>query len=77
MEVRALRRAGIETIVFELGQAEQNLIAGEWMSRRNVSSITLAAYDAASGHLDQPGVREALARADLSVGRPERSGRTA
>lgn len=77
MEVRALRRAGIDTIVFEPGQAEQNLIGGEWMSRRNVSSITLAAYDAASGHLDQPGVRVALARAGLSVGGPERSGRTA
>ena len=77
MEVRALRRAGIETIVFEPGQAEQNLIGGEWMSRRNVSSITLAAYDAILGRLDQPDVRAALSRVNLSVGRTEGPGRTA
>lgn len=77
MEVRALRRAGIDTIAFEPGQAEQNLIGGEWMSRRNVGSITLAAYDATSLRLDQRGVREVLARADLYVGGPQAPGRTA
>lgn len=77
LEVRALRRAGIDVVVFEPGPTEQEMIGGQWMSRHNVASITHAAFDAALARLGRPGIRDAFARADLSSGSDGRADRTA
>lgn len=60
LEVRALRRAGIEVLVLEPGPAERHLIGGQWLSRQNVAEITRAAYDATVSHL-RDGSFEAIA----------------
>jgi NTE family protein len=74
LEVRALRRAGFEVLVFEPGPAERELIAGEWLSRRNAAAITNAAYDATVARLRR-GSCTALTgqRADRDAPRRDRS----
>lgn len=65
LEVQALRRAGMDVVVFEPGPDEQDLIGGEWMSRRNVTGITQVAFDDAVARLRRPDVRSVLRRAGL------------
>lgn len=60
LEVRALRRVGIEVLVFEPGPAERELIGGEWLSRLNVAGIARAAYDATASRL-RDGSSDAIA----------------
>lgn len=68
LEVRALRRAGIEVVVFEPGPAERHLIGGDWLSRRNATSITHAAFDTTVARLRGPGAGDTFARAGISPG---------
>ena len=67
LEIRALRRAGVEVVVFEPGPSEQALIGGEWLSPRNTPGITRAAFDSTAARLRRSGDRDAFARAGVSL----------
>jgi NTE family protein len=44
LELRALRAAGVEVVLFEPDQALQKVMGGEWMSRKRVDDISHSAF---------------------------------
>jgi NTE family protein len=71
LEVRALRAAGVEVVVFEPEASVEAVMNREWMSRERVDDITRAAFASALVQLRGPSVRAAF-RTDL--GQPPSDG---
>jgi NTE family protein len=66
LELRALRAAGMEVVLFEPDASVQKVMGNEWMSREQVHAITNRTFDSALSICTEPEVRAAFARA----GRP-------
>jgi NTE family protein len=64
LEVRALRAAGIDVIVFEPDASVQAVMNQEWMSRARVDEITRAALASALARVRDPRIRTSF-RANL------------
>lgn len=62
-EVRALRAAGVETVVFEPGPAVQEVMGTDVMSRAGLDAVIQAAFLAAGEHAATPTVAALLRRA--------------
>jgi len=66
LELRALRAAGVEVVLFEPDAAVQAAMGGEWMSRERVEDITRAALASTLSSARDTQVRAAFARAGES-----------
>lgn len=64
LELRALRAAGVEVVVFEPDSPVQAVMGRDWMSRTGADAITRAAFASALARAGEPAVRDAFARAD-------------
>lgn len=62
-EVRALRSAGITTVVFAPGAAEQHAMGTDMMSRDNLNEVIRESFIAAGAYAAQPDVAEVVRRA--------------
>ena len=56
-EARALRAQGTSVVVFQPGDAEQQLIGNDFMSSAHVAQIVQASFLAAGAHAATPEVR--------------------
>lgn len=65
LEIRALKAAGVEVVLFEPDALTQKLMGGEWMSRTRVRDITHSAFESVLSAARGPEVRAAFARAGL------------
>jgi NTE family protein len=61
LELRALRAAGVEVVLFEPDPAVLAVMGNEWMSWERVDDITRAAFASASSKARKPEVRAAFA----------------
>ena len=59
-EVRALRAAGVRTVVFTPGQAEQEVMGADMMSRERVDEVLQQSFLRAGAHAAEPQVAEVL-----------------
>ena len=62
VELRALRAAGVDVILFEPDASVRTVMGGQWMSRERVDEITRAALASTLARLADEEVRNALAR---------------
>jgi NTE family protein len=62
-ETRALEAAGVRTLVFSPGPAEQAVMGDDMMSRHRLNDVVHQAFLAAGAHASTPEARELLARA--------------
>ncbi|MGY1680836.1 patatin-like phospholipase family protein [Geodermatophilus sp. SYSU D01176] len=59
-EVRALQRAGVRTVVFAPGAAEQRAMGNDMMSRRNLNEVISQSFLAAGAHAATPEVADLI-----------------
>lgn len=64
LELRTLRDAGLEVLLFEPDAAVQEVMGDKWMSRSGVEEITAAAFDSALAVIARDGIADALGRYD-------------
>jgi NTE family protein len=66
--VRALEAAGVRTVVFAPGPAEQAVMGDDMMSRHRLDEVIQQSFLAAGAQAAEPGVAE-LVRAAAAAGR--------
>jgi NTE family protein len=66
-EVRALEAAGVRTLVFSPGQAEQRVMGDDMMAAHRLDDVVQQAFFAAGAQAAAPEARELLARAVLAA----------